>query len=188
MEPRRFFVGRAIGLVIVIVVVLLIAGFSWLNTYIYQQKQGPGGSQQSYKDSTYLVEGKPVTLTNGESEAEAAPGSASSVVTKIFGNEAEGDLNGDGVSDIAFVLTQSAGGSGTFYYVVAGLKGDTGYTGTNAVLLGDRIAPQTTQIKDGELIVNYADRSPGEPMSAPPSVGVSKYLKVEGGALVEVQQ
>ncbi|HQT82715.1 MAG TPA: hypothetical protein PLW99_01020 [Candidatus Paceibacterota bacterium] len=137
---------------------------------------------------TYLVNGQPVTLVNGRAETPAAPGSASSVVTQYFGNVATGDLNGDGKPDVAFLITQSTGGSGTFYYVVATLiTPDGGYEGTNAVLLGDRIAPQTTEIRNGELIVNYAERKAGEPMTAQPSVGVSKYLKVENGQLVEVQ-
>jgi hypothetical protein len=68
---------------------------------------------------------------------------------------------------------------------VAALKTESGYTGTNAVFLGDRIAPQTTSITDGTLIVNYADRAPGEPMTAAPSVGVSKYLVIQNGTLVD---
>jgi hypothetical protein len=137
------------------------------------------------RNATYEVAGRPVTLVNGLSEIEAAPGSASKVTTRYFGNEATGDLDGDGVPDSGFVLTQSTGGSGTFYYAAAALKTSTGYVGTNAVLLGDRIAPQTTEIRDRTLIVNYADRQPGEPLSASPSVGVSRYLKLVGGRLVE---
>lgn len=117
-------------------------------------------------------------------ETEAAPGSASKIVTRYFGNEATGDLNGDGAADVAFLLTQDGGGSGTFYYVVAALKEAGGYRGTNAILLGDRIAPQTTEIRNGTLIVNYADRKPSDPMTTQPSVGVSKYLKIQGTTLV----
>ena len=98
-----------------------------------------------------------------------------------------GDLNGDTTPDVAFILTQDSGGSGTFYYVVAALKTSDGYQGTNAVLLGDRVAPQTTEIKSGELIVSYADRKASEPLTAAPSVGVSKYLQVQGTMLTEVQ-
>lgn len=137
-----------------------------------------------YKNGTYIIEGEPTTLIHGVSRVPAAPGSASQVITTYFGNEATGDLNGDGVPDVAFLLTQNSGGSGTFYYVVVALKTPQGYQGTNAVLLGDRIAPQTTEIQDGELIVNYADRDPSEPMTARPSVGVSKHLLVEHGSLV----
>ncbi len=137
-----------------------------------------------YKNTTYLIERQPVTLVNGRAETPSAPASASKTVTQYFGNEASGDLNGDGIPDVGFILTQDTGGSGKFYYAVAALKTANGYQGTNAVLLGDRIAPQTTAITNGQLIVNYADHKSDEPMSALPSVGVSKYLKVEGAMLM----
>lgn len=140
----------------------------------------------SYKDASYEIEGRIIALTNGVSEIEAAPGAASKIATRYFGNEATGDLNGDGTPDLAFLLTQSSGGSGTFYYVVVAVRTSDGYRGTNAVLLGDRVAPQTTGFRNGTLIVNYAERKPGEPMTARPSVGVSKYLKIVNGRLVEV--
>ncbi len=147
------------------------------------QPAPPSAATAGHKDISYEIEGQVVKLVNGASETEAAPGSASKIVTRHFGNEATGDLNGDGAPDIAFLLTQSRGGSGTFYYVVAALTGTNGYTGSNAVLLGDRIAPQTTRISGSELVVNYADRKPGEPITTSPSVGVSKYLKIVGGKL-----
>jgi len=140
-----------------------------------------------YKNATYSIDGQSVTLLNGQAENVTVPGSASKTVTQYFGNEATGDLNGDGLSDVAFILTQNSGGSGTFYYAVIALKTDSGYQGSNAIFLGDRIAPQTTEIKNGEVIVNYADRKIGEPMTAKPSVGISKYLKIQGNSLVEVK-
>lgn len=139
-----------------------------------------------YKDATYIIDGQPVTLSGGYSEIPIAPGSASKTITEYFGNEAVGDLNGDGTPDIAFLLTQTSGGSGTFYYVVVALKTSNGYQGTNAVFLGDRIAPQNTEIQNGEVIVNYADRNPAEPMTAQPSLGKSMYLKVVGATLEKV--
>jgi hypothetical protein len=137
------------------------------------------------RNATYEIEGRPVTLVNGLSEVEAAPGSASKVTTRVFGNEASGDLDGDGTADVALLLTQNSGGSGTFYYAVVARWTPAGFAGTNGVLLGDRIAPQTTQVQDGTVIVNYAERRPGEPFTIQPSVGVSKYLKIESGRLVE---
>lgn len=107
------------------------------------------------------------------------------LTAKYFGNDATGDLNGDGVPDAAFLVTTDGGGSGTFYYAVAALNISGAYVGTNAILLGDRIAPQTTEIKDGEVIVNYADRKPSDPMTAQPSVGVTKRLHISGTSLVE---
>ncbi|PIT92069.1 MAG: hypothetical protein COU08_04415 [Candidatus Harrisonbacteria bacterium CG10_big_fil_rev_8_21_14_0_10_42_17] len=175
---------RTLIFIILILGIISLGGFFFLNHYVYTEKQGDGGFQPSYKDVTYVVEGQSVKLVNGYAETEATPGSTLKTVTQYFGNEAEGDLNGDGVSDIAFLLTQDGGGSGTFYYVVAALKTDTGYVGTNAVFLGDRITPQTTEVRDGVLIVNYAVRSEDESFSAPPSVGISTYLRITDGNLV----
>lgn len=94
------------------------------------------------------------------------------------------DLNGDGREDVAFLLTQNQGGSGTFYYIVAALNTERGWVGSQALLLGDRIAPQTTEIGDNDLVVvNYADRAPGEPMTAQPSVGKSIWLKLDADAM-----
>ena len=142
--------------------IIIVAG-----TYAYSTlHKGSGAGALSYKDGTYLVEGLPA---------------------RYFGDDTIGDLNGDGIPDVAFIVTTDGGGSGTFYYVIAALETGGGYVATNAVLLGDRIAPQTLSIKNGEVMANYADRKPGEPMTTEPSVGVTKYLKVEGTTLVEVQ-
>ena len=94
---------------------------------------------------------------------EAAPGSASKILTRYFGNEIRHDLNGDGREDVVFLLTQETGGSGVFYYAVAALDTEQGYVGSEGLLLGDRIAPQTTEIGTGNIvIVTYADRAPGK--------------------------
>ncbi|HNB36631.1 MAG TPA: hypothetical protein PK414_10455, partial [Anaerolineales bacterium] len=79
-----------------------------------------------YKNATYLIEGSFVTLSDGFFEAEIAPGSASKITTRYFGNEAFGDLNSDGKADAAFLLTQTTGGSGTFFYLVVALQTTSG--------------------------------------------------------------
>ena len=176
---------KKIILYILIGFIILIGAFFAINNYIYNQKQGDGGFQNDYKNISYIIEGKEIALVDGYSEIEIAPNSASKIITKYFGNEAEGDVNGDGISDISFLITQESGGSGIFYYLVSAIKTDSGYKGTNAVFLGDRIAPQTTNYNNGEIVVNYADRKPNEPMTAEPTVNISKYFKVEGDVLTE---
>lgn len=140
-----------------------------------------------FKDATYEIEGQKIKLKNGLAKTEVSPDSVAKITTEYFGNEAYGDLNLDGLSDVAFLLTQDGGGSGIFFYAVVALSSEKGYIGTNAIFLGDRIAPQTTEIKDGQVVVNYAERAEGEPMSSKPSLGVSKYLKVINTKLVEVE-
>jgi len=171
---------------IVGVLAVLVVGFYAFNSYIYNEKQGYAA--KDYKDAEYIIEGERVRLINGEAETPAAPGSASKVVTKYFGNEVRYDFNKDGREDVAFILTQNSGGSGTFYYVVAALNTERGYVGTSATILGDRIAPQTTEIKDNLLVVNYAVRAPGEPMAAQPSVGKSLYLVLDAESMQFAEQ
>jgi hypothetical protein len=144
------------------------------------------GGRLDSKDATYIINGEQVTLKNGHNESTAGPDSASKIITRYFGNDASGDLNGDGETDKAFILTQETGGSGIFFYIAAALAKGSNYQGLNAIMLGDRIAPQTTEIRDGKIIVNYATRNLDESFAVPPSVGVSKYFQVESGALVEV--
>jgi heat shock protein HslJ len=124
-----------------------------------------------YKNIAYRIEGQPVQLTAGNATTDDPRGSGSKIITKSVGNELRKDLNGDGRDDVAFLLTQERGGTGTFYYVVAALDTDSGFVGSDAVLLGDRVAPQATASGSGRsIIVTYADRKPGEPMTATPSV------------------
>jgi len=164
------------------IVIVLAAGFFVFNSYIYNEKQVEGVSD--YKNATYVIEGQQIKLTDGVSEMEAAPGSASKTITKYFGNEVKMDLDGDGRQDVAFILTQSGSGSGTFYYAVAALNTRRGYIGSDGYLLGDRIAPQTTEVSPNPrhqyvVVFNYADRLPGESFAAQPSVGESVYLKLD---------
>jgi len=56
--------------------------------------------------------------------------------------------------------------------------------GSDAVFLGDRIAPQTINMDENDsrvnvIVVNYAERNPGEPMTIRPSLGKSIWLKLD---------
>ena len=148
-----------------------------------EEPAAPAGAADA-RNATYVIEGVPVTLVDGVAETPAALDSASKVTTRYFGNKLTTDLNGDGREDVVFLITQERGGSGTFYYAVAALNTAQGYVGSDGYLLGDRVAPQTTEVSQnpqqvGVIVVNYADRAPGEPMTARPSAGKSAYLKLD---------
>jgi len=132
------------------------------------------------QNATYTIEGQKVSLVDGKSPDGK---------TTMFDTPTVGDLNGDGANDAGVILVVS-GGSGTFYYGAAALNNTSTYTydGTNAIILGDRIAPQTKDIQNEIYTVNFAERAEGEPMTAQPSVGVTKNFEVNGAALVETQQ
>lgn len=166
----------------IVVLGVIVGGFLLFNTYNYEETQSP----TDFKTVTFLMSGEPVTLVDGVAETETLMGAASKTVVRYFGNEVEGDINGDMIPDMAFLVTQETGGSGTFFYLVGAIQNEDGtYRGTDAVLIGDRIAPMATEyqsfsgIPGGYIIVNYAERAPGEPMTAQPSVGKSLWLKLD---------
>jgi heat shock protein HslJ len=137
-----------------------------------------------HRNAEYQIDDRRVTLVDGRAETPAAPGSATTIVTSYFGNDARGDLNGDGRDDVVFLLTQEPGGSGTFYYVVAALAAENRYVGSRALLLGDRIAPQSVAIDpNGIITVSYADRAPGESFATPPSTAKSIRVKLDTESL-----
>jgi hypothetical protein len=163
-----------------IVAVLIALG----GAYALLQRTAVGAGAVDPRNASYLIDGTVVKLKDGIAEEPAAPGSASKIITRYFGNELATDLDGDGREDTAFILTQEAGGSGTFFYAVAARSTPEGYVGSDGYLLGDRIAPQATTLSQNPrhvrvVVFNYADRAPGEPMSAQPTIGKSAYLKLD---------
>lgn len=171
--------------VIVFVVILVVAG---VYVFFGRQKTAVAPTVVAFDpmNATYFIDGQPVALVNGKAQVAAAPGSAEQVTTSIFGEPVSGDLNGDGRLDAVIMLVQDSGGSGTFYFVAAAINATSGVEGSNAILLGDRIAPQNIEIQNGQIIANYADRNPGEPMTTQPSLGVSKYFVYRNSALESI--
>ncbi|MEK7500053.1 MAG: hypothetical protein AAB649_05615, partial [Patescibacteria group bacterium] len=164
MNLHTFYTKRAIGFLVLLCIGGVVALFCVYTTM--GNKEAPSVASD-YKNISYIIDGQTVNLVNGVAEVESAPGSASKTTTTYFGNEVKKDLDGDRREDIAFLVTQDKGGSGTFFYVVAALNAEHGYVGSQAVLLGDRIAPKTAESGPlKSIIVNYMDRAQGEPMSA----------------------
>lgn len=133
----------------------------------------------------YAIDGKSIVLKNGEAKEEAAQGSAILETTKILEATTTGDFNRDGLGDVVVLLVQNAGGSGSFYYVAVVLGVKDGFRATNAILIGDRVAPQTTEVHDGTIVVNYEERYPWESFAVSPSVSRSRYFLVENDGLKE---
>lgn len=178
---------KKIILGVLAIIVVLVVVFYAFNSYIYNKKQAPG--VVDYKNAEYRIGGTSVKLKDGFAEIEAAPGSASKITIRYFGNEFATDLNNDGRQDLVFLLTQVTGGSGIFYYAVAALNTDSGYVGSDGYLLGDRISPQTIEMSPNVkhknvIVVNYADRAAGTSMTTQPSVGKSVYLKLDNESMM----
>jgi hypothetical protein len=152
-------------IIIILVSIIIILGYKSNNKKNIKQ------SQPDYKSITYTIDGKNIQLKNNY---------------QYFGNEAYGDFDNDGNQDIAFIFTDNSEGSGTFFYIVSALNKDDHYIGTNAIFLGDRISPQSTEFINNEIVVNYTIRKESEAMTNQPTIGVSKYLKINNGILTEI--
>ncbi len=151
---------------------------------------GPAGAPTP-QDASYLIEGETLTLVDGVAEQTLVPGAASKQLTRYVGPAVELDLDRDGMADAGFLLLRDSGGSGTFYYVAAALLTADGYRGTNALFLGDRIAPLEVFVDPQDparFIVSYATRGAAEPMSAVPTERVAKTFHLERGTLVELAE
>lgn len=126
----------------------------------------------------FIFEDGPVTLTNGKNSKD-------DVETAILGEISYGDINRDGKSDAALLISQYAGGTGIFIYLAAYVSSPTNYKGTNTIFIGDRISPQKISIKDEVITVEYLDREEDESFATEPTIPVSKKFVFRNGALEE---
>jgi len=175
------------GKVAMAIAVIPRAGVKFIQVGKKRIPIAPSAPSADVLNSSFTIERQEVRLINGYHEKQAAPGSATRIKTMVFGQPVGGDLDGDGDEDAGLFIMHAPGGSGTFYYVAAALNRNGNYIGTNGILLGDRIAPQTIQIRNGVVVANYADRRSDEPMVARPSVGKTKYLTLKNAQLEEIK-
>ena len=169
--------------VLILLVIVIISALMDSNSKNIQVSGVVNSNNFISKNSSFEINGNLVTLKNGYQEKRSSDDKYT-ISSRYFGNEVKGDLNRDGVLDYAYMIVQNTGGSGSFYYEIIALSNpDKSYT-TNAFLLGDRIAPQSSNIALGKLTVNYVDRAQGQPFSAQPSVGKTVYFEVNSSGKI----
>ncbi|MDD5164927.1 MAG: META domain-containing protein [Candidatus Pacebacteria bacterium] len=175
---KKIFILIAIlcGLIVLLLVAMLSFGMIGIGPTPSEDAPVTIVPNTALHDATFLIGGQSVTLKDGKSEMPTAPGSIGEISTEYFGNDVVYDFNGDSIADRAFIVAQSTGGTGVFYYVVAILSSSKGNIGSEGYFLGDRIAPQTTEMNGNIIVVNYADRKPADSFTTPPSVGKTVRL------------
>lgn len=128
---------------------------------------------------SYSIDGESIQLVNGKAERLITPDSTTKETYTLFGEPTFGDIDSDGDLDAVSYLTRDGGGSGIFYYVVVAVNASGTYRGTNAMFLGDRIAPQNINFLNGKAVANFAERKVGEPFTTPPSMGKSVWIHLD---------
>ena len=112
MEEKQSFLPLTVMAILIIIVVFLAIRFG-----DFGKKSEEVVFADDSQNATYIIEGEEVMLQDGHAEKEAAPGSATKIITSIFGELTKGDVDGDGDDDAALLLVRDLGGSGTFYYL-----------------------------------------------------------------------
>ena len=110
-----------------------------------------------------------VILFAGRYEGEpVSPDSASrSVVVLVEHPYASGDLDGDGIDELAVVVVASFGGSGSFRHLVVLDMQSEPPRSLATRLLGDRVEIAEIKIRDGIVHLDTVEHAPGDPMCCP---------------------
>ena len=129
---------------------------------------------------------QPVQLADGRYEGMPyVEGGASRPVVRLADLRAEGSLSGDAIDEIAVLLSESSGGSGTHIYlgIVENRQGQPRNVAT--IGLGDRIQVRSLSIENGYIQLELITTGPGEPACCP-TLAVRKSFGLENDRLVEV--
>ncbi|MCI0476310.1 MAG: FG-GAP repeat protein, partial [Anaerolineales bacterium] len=145
----------------------------------------PSLSLDALKNAEYAIEGPAsgkAKLVNGTYQ-EKIPNSSAQVAVAFNEVLSVGDLNGDGIADVAIILTINSGGTGTFYNLY-GVLNDKGAPKPSAPeVLGDRIKLKSLTIQGGEINANFLTQGPKDAM-ANPTLDTTRKFKLQDGKLV----
>ena len=165
---------------------ILSAGIACVRTE-YNLDKPANLAANTPKNAVYRIENEWMQLENGLAEHPAAPRSASKIKVMLMGEATYSDLNYDQQEDAVIVLTYQGGGSGTFFYLAAALYENGKYSGTEGILLGDRIGSPAIKINNGLITIEYLDRGHDEPMAAVPGILHTRYFILKGARLTEIK-
>jgi hypothetical protein len=161
------------------IVLVALVGFVWFNSAKQPGVRSDPDLSTGVKNLAVTIGDRTFRMSNGFAAHQAVPGSAMQDTVQVIGEPVLGDINRDGRRDAALLIANEPGASGTFYYAVLAVNDAGSYRATNALLLGDRIAPLTVEYLDLRFVYNYLDRRSGEPMTTPPSVVNSLWIRFD---------
>ncbi len=176
-ERNWIIVSQVIEFLLLLVLVLMLAGCtrelpmrtatpSAISTPALPPPFSLDALKNAEFDSEFTASGR-AKLTNGIYKEPAAPGSAAQIQIALTDFVAFGDLNSDGVDDAVAILTESGGGSGTFYRLVVIVNQNDKPTPVADFPLGDRVKINSVAIQAGTIAVNMVTHAPTDPSCCP---------------------
>lgn len=167
-----------LGLIVAIFALIILYS---IISFLLKSSQtiSPGANAPDISNMSYVVGSDIFNLKDGKAEKEYVLNHSEKNTLSILGEPIYGDFDGDKDTDAAVVLVNNPGTSGTYYYVALVINNAGDYKVSNALYLGDRIAPQAVIMRDGKLIVTYADRKEDDPMTESPSVIKNTWISYD---------
>lgn len=142
-----------------------------------QAEQSSAQAPADPANAGYYIDGIVYTLVNGELE-QAIEDSTTVNKFKLLDFKAEGDINKDGTDDVAVVITNDAGGSGTFYYLAIFTSGSSPVI-ENTSYLGDRIVVKDITFTNNQFQVKYLDRDSEADMASDPTIEITGIAEMD---------
>ena len=135
-------------------------------------------------NATYSgITNEPVALTDGRWEGEpyAIGGASRPTVGLVDHFILTGDLDNDGADEIAALLWESSGGSGTRLFLAAMKGGNGAITNLATTLIGDRVQVQSGAIAEGHVTLNVIRAGPEDAACCPTEKALVTWALGEGG-------
>lgn len=142
-----------------------------------QAEQSSAQAPADPANAGYYIDGIVYTLVNGVLE-QAIEDSTTVNKFKLLDFKAEGDINKDGTDDVAVVITNDAGGSGTFYYLAIFTSGSSPVI-ENTSYLGDRIVVKDITFTNNQFQVKYLDRDSEADMASDPTIEITGIAEMD---------
>lgn len=127
---------------------------------------------------------RPIRLLRGQSYVRDDAILAGGVVVGLSGMKASGDLNADGVDDMATLLVADAGAEGMFIYLNAIANQGGRPVNVASTALGDRIKVDKLDIRDGQIVVDMTTHAASDPICCP-TMMVTRYYNLKGNQLIQ---
>ncbi len=123
-----------------------------------------------------------VQLVDGQFE-EGSPGGADYVSVTVLDYAARGDLNGDGVEEVASLVAENYGGTGVFVFLVVYAEAGGELAFRTSALVDDRPVVNALSIENGEVFLEAVIHGFEDPGCCPMLKTTRHYRLTEIGQL-----
>ena len=152
-------------------VLLLLIGCS--KPAVKESPVSPTDIAATAKEAAYPMDhlgAGPIQLVGG-TYSDSAAGLSVRLV-----NSATGDIDGDGKTDAAVILSSQTGGSGTFVDLYSVIDRETGAVARGPASLGDRVKVDSLRVEDRAIRLFLVTHGPNDPLCCPTQKSVETFV------------